>query len=307
MPMAELCSTCFIRRLAIMQSSQYSIYNDFFKSQLEYAYKQCKQSGPTDILPPLTPPVTPATEPCLTGGIYTTKDGDTCESVGNSTNTAGWAVYMANQDMLTRCNDLSGGMALCLPLTCDTYYLGVNDTCDSIETSLQIEDNSLLKLNPWLLPDCSNLKDATDFYGKNICVSPQGEIFNATWLPPSPTPNPNAGDGYASSITHPPAGARVAIGTTLKCGRWYVVKDDDTCSTICVPNRIDIHLFLDVNPSLQKGNCSSDLVVGTAVCVGPVYGWNSTDTSTPSSQDTSIYTIPPAMSSSTAKPASTSM
>jgi hypothetical protein len=78
LPRAELCHTCHARRLAVMQASQYSIYDQNYKTQLEYIYKACGTKGATEIPPPLDKP-DPVVQPyCLSGKRYTTKQGDTC-------------------------------------------------------------------------------------------------------------------------------------------------------------------------------------------------------------------------------------
>lgn len=62
MPQTELCSTCYLRKLAMMQASPYSVYNEDYKQQLEYVYTKCGGSGPTAIPPsPDSPPaITPS-------------------------------------------------------------------------------------------------------------------------------------------------------------------------------------------------------------------------------------------------------
>lgn len=290
MPHDELCHVCFIRKLAMMQSSQYSAYDKVYQEQLQYVYSHCDMQGPTEILPPLIPqPVSP-TPLCITGRIYTTKGGESCESIANGTNVAGSTLYMANQDILTRCSDLSPGVDLCLPLTCETFFVRPQDDCSSIEAETGLIQGQLRQYNSWLNADCSNLQSATNFYGKNICVSPQGGTFTVTKFPTNPTTNPDSGDGYTQNVIRPPAGAHVARGTTLNCGKWYVVQENDICSTICVSNRIDIHLFRAVNPSLSDGDCTSKLVRSSAVCVGPVYGWNLTATETKTSMESTTAT-----------------
>ncbi|KAH7150722.1 hypothetical protein DER46DRAFT_512153 [Fusarium sp. MPI-SDFR-AT-0072] len=64
MPRDEFCHICYRRRLAIMQSSSYSMYNHSYQSQLKKVYKTCGGSGPTEIPPP--PKVEKPEEYCLT-------------------------------------------------------------------------------------------------------------------------------------------------------------------------------------------------------------------------------------------------
>ena len=274
MPRAELCHTCYARRLAMMQSSQYSVYNEYYKEELEYVYETCGGKGPTDIPPPLMaePPI-PAPY-CLTGSRYITVEGDTCESISNATSVSSASLYMANQELLKDCSQISAGIVACIPVTCQTYYVRPSDTCISIETALEFEFGSLQTYNSWINHDCSNLQPATDFYGKMICVSPQGGSFTGSVPPPAAT-NPPAHDGYSPEVVSPPDDAPVAEGTTLNCGKWHVVESDDTCATICIQGSITIHLFQQVNPSLDAGTaCSNKLKVGTAVCVGPIWDWD---------------------------------
>lgn len=277
MPQTELCHTCYIRRLAMMQSSQYSIYDEYYKAELEYVYSKCGGSGPTDIPPPLTIEEPTPAPYCVTGIRYTTKAGDTCESISIATGVSSAALYMGNQDLLKDCGAVRPGISVCIPMTCQTYRVRPSDTCTSVESALGLEFGTLRLYNPWLAFDCSNLQPATDFYGKMVCVSPQGGEFTGTASPPAATgAAPSIGDGYARDSVAPPAGVEVAQGTTLNCGRWHVVAGGETCSTICVQEGITIALFQLVNPSLGGASCTLGLRAQTAVCVGPTYQWNVT-------------------------------
>ncbi|KAF2731447.1 hypothetical protein EJ04DRAFT_579087 [Polyplosphaeria fusca] len=300
MPKTELCHTCNIRRLALMQSSQYSIYDEYYKLELEYVYAQCGTKGPTDIPPPLTTKQPDSAPYCVTGKRYTTVKGDTCESIANASSVSSATLYMGNQAILPDCRDVDAGVSLCLPMTCQTYYIQPDDTCTSIESTLGLGYGQLRNWNSWLSQDCSNLHPATDFYGKTICVSPQGGTFSGTFPPPAPTSNPGLGDGYTRTAIPPPSGATVAQGTTLNCGKWYVVKGGDTCSAICIQGGITASLFRQVNPSLEKGNCDSALRPQTAVCVGPTYSWNTTLLVTTSTVATA-FSIPTGSNSSFAE------
>lgn len=284
MPRDELCHICHIRRLAMMQSSRYSIYDAIYKEQLEYVYAQCGKSGPTDVLPPLIPKPPKAVPFCVTGKRYTTTKFDSCESIANATGVSGASIYMGNQEFIRDCHDIEPGLTLCVPLPCRTYYIRQTDTCASIEASLNLDGDLLQRYNSWLTYDCSNLQSATDFYGKIICVSPQGGTFTGTATPPSSTGEPPLLDGYTRNPVPPPAGSTVAAGTTRNCGRWHVVDREETCSMICIRNGITAALFRTVNPSLSEENCTATLVPHTALCVGPTYSWNTTAVMTSSTQ-----------------------
>jgi hypothetical protein len=76
--------------------------------------------------------------------------------------------------------------------------------------------------------------------------------------------------------TDPPKDAKVAEGTTLMCGDCHVVAKSDTCNGICKDNGIcEDKLMYAINPSLNEKDCDKSLVPGTALCVAPVSGWDS--------------------------------
>jgi hypothetical protein len=74
----------------------------------------------------------------------------------------------------------------------------------------------------------------------------------------------------------PPDGTSIATGTTETCGKWHVVKEEDTCAGLCPAREINITLFLTANPPLgtEYSDCSAKLSKGKAYCVGPTYDWN---------------------------------
>lgn len=258
MPLEELCHTCHVERLAMMQASQYSFYDEFYKEQLEYVYGECDASGSTEIPPPIEiPEPEPEPEPfCPSGEYYMTQPGDTCESIANATGVSAASLYMGNQELLPDCSDLEEGVTVCVPLGCETFYVRPSDTCTSIEITLGLPFGKLKQFNAWLDPACSNLQPSTDFYGKFICVSSQG----GTWTPEpggsADKPPPEAIDGYTKHRVSPPNGVQVADDTTLNCGRWHVVEGGDSCVGICLEHSITASLFRTVNPSLSTDNCT---------------------------------------------------
>lgn len=273
---AELCHTCHIRRLALMQASQYSIYDGYYQDLLEYVYAQCGGSGATDIPPPLTVPSPEPAPYCVSGKRYTTtRAGETCESIANATGVSSAALYLGNQALLPDCLDVDAGVSVCVPLACQTYYVRPDDTCVAIETALALDFGQIRAYNSWVNFDCSNLQPASDFWGRIICVSPQGGTFTGTAPLPGPTESP-LHDGYTRTPVAPPADVPVAADTTLKCGKWHVVEAGDTCSTICVRAGIEAGLFRRVNPSLSADSCTASLQPRTALCVGPTYSWDAT-------------------------------
>ncbi|RKK95856.1 hypothetical protein BFJ68_g14592 [Fusarium oxysporum] len=277
MPREELCHICYRRRLAIMQSSQYSIYNEYYKEELERVYKTCGGSGPTEILPPVKPKEKKP-EFCLTGEYYTTKDGDTCDSISRAAGVSGALLYMGNQEAIRDCHEVPADLKLCLPTACETYYVKPGDTCFSIERALGIRMDSIYKYNSWVDRDCTNLQVGTEFYGKSVCISPQGSKDAIAAVSEGSTIKHkfSSGNGPAVLRTDPPKDAKVAEGTTLMCGEWHVVGNSDTCNGICKDYGIcEDKLMYAINPSLNEKDCDKSLVPGTALCVAPVSGWDS--------------------------------
>ncbi|KAF4234129.1 hypothetical protein CNMCM6805_008835 [Aspergillus fumigatiaffinis] len=285
MPHDELCSYCYVTKLKMMQSSQYSYYNELFQNNLETVTSKCGISANTTIPPPLSI-VEPEEEPlCLSDNIYHTKEGDTCTSIALDYSVSSAALYMGNQDLIRNCQRVAVGQKLCLPLSCEhTYVLQPNDTCRSIEqVNAQIMFDSstktitpLRQLNPWIDAYCTNLQNTAWAYGSVLCLSPQLGAFNNT-DPVITSRNPYAQNtGYGSYLVDPPANTTVATGTTLRCGRWHVAAENESCAGICMQDGITSSLFLAVNPSLNLAACTEGLVPGVAYCTGPMAGWNYT-------------------------------
>ncbi|KAH7231448.1 hypothetical protein MRS44_015991 [Fusarium solani] len=181
MPRDELCSVCYGRKLAMMQSSSYSVYNRYYQSELEKVYKTCGGSGPTEIPPP--PKVEESVDFCLTEKYYTTKEGDTCDSIAKANpGVAGVFLYMGNQELIADCRTIPAGVKLCLPTTCPTYVVKPDDTCWSIERAQGLYIDDVESFNSWINIDCSNLHKATDFYGKTICIGAFGSEHAGSWI-----------------------------------------------------------------------------------------------------------------------------
>ena len=181
MPRNELCSVCYERMLSTMQSSAYSVYDSYYQSELEKVYKTCGGSGPTEIPPP--PKVEEAVDFCLTEKYYTTKEGDTCDSIAKANpGVAGVWLYMGNQERIADCRKVRSGIKPCLPTTCPTYVVQQNDTCWSIERAQSLDVDDVEYFNSWINADCSNLQKATDFYGKTICIGAFGSKHAGSWI-----------------------------------------------------------------------------------------------------------------------------
>ncbi|KAK1756645.1 hypothetical protein QBC47DRAFT_341293 [Echria macrotheca] len=248
MPQSELCSTCFGRRLALMQSSPYSTFDDFYQSQLAYVYSKCGGSGPTSILAiPGTFPTISATPTAVacSGTTYRSVEGDTCDKIAGSNSVSAAGLYMANQDTVRDCSNIKEGLSICLPAKCKTYNVQTDDTCVSIEVKLGMVFGDVAALNPWVNADCSNLQTATGWYGRAICVGPQGgeEPGSKTQTTPTPT-------GCTAAPTPTQPGSRCA------CKKWHKVVSGDLCYTLQEEYGFDLGDFLAWNPGVGA-SCQS--------------------------------------------------
>ncbi|OKP10023.1 hypothetical protein PENSUB_4576 [Penicillium subrubescens] len=276
-PKSELCSFCYVERLEMMQRSSYSVYDEYFQADLVVVHARCDISGPTEMPPSLdAPPEFHPKPACLSGKRYTTVDGDTCDSVALHLNVSSASFVMANNRHTIVCDRLPSDMDLCVPTTCaSTYVLKDTDTCRSIEEANSNNVGDVRRYNPWVEFDCSNLQSTTPSFGHVICLRDSDESYTATAPIPGVTISPGRSSGYSRTVVDPPSNATVANGTTLKCGKWHVAKEGESCPMICLGESITSTLFLAVNPSLSSSNCSLALVTGNAYCAGPTTNWAS--------------------------------
>ncbi|KAM5345658.1 hypothetical protein ACJ41O_011519 [Fusarium nematophilum] len=276
MPKDELCSYCWIERLATMQKSSYSDYDEFL---LEYTYKTCGLTGNTTAPRPLVS-IPDAADFCLSGNFHTTSSGETCDSIALANNLSSAATYFGNPS-IANCSDIPEGTRLCLPPPCtQTYLLQPGDTCFSIERhsnlGVRIPFGAVKLFNRWVNSDCSNLHAPSNAaFGHVLCLGPQVRKFKSSKSGFKGPTTPKAFNGYAEQMTNLPKGAAVAEGTTRYCGRWHVVKGGDTCMSIAYEAGTTMGIFLEVNPSLGKAvaECTDLLEVGMAYCVVPHLSW----------------------------------
>lgn len=279
MPKDELCSFCNVERLALMQKTPYSTYDEEFKSQLDYINKNCARGGDTSIPPAIYPK--PDNNVCGFDNWFTVPATTTCDQLALDKKVSTASLFMANQVRLHTCgadDPIQAGTRLCLPTSCDSVYQlkRDNETCDSIEDdpNNRIVPGDVRKFNVWVGYDCRNLGSSRHVYGNTICLKPQGGEYNAS-VNPNPNTTPSGSDGYTLISRPAPENAPIAPNTTPHCGKWHVAAVDDACVNICVMNRITSSLFLEVNPSLGTDalQCSGKLKPGSAYCVGPTYDW----------------------------------
>lgn len=266
----------------MMQSTQYSTFDLTFKSDLEYVNSHCQLTEDTKI-PDKVFPGAEVDESCAMGSWYTPDAASSCDSIAVAHNVSSAGIFYANQHRLATCgvtNLVPAGTKLCIPPSCSRIYQieGNKTTCEEIENIIKpfpdIADGDVRKYNRWVGEECQNITPVRGSYGNVICLGP---LFGDKVIGTNPDGHviPEKSDGYVSKRAQPPKNSTVAEGTTIYCGKWAVAKEDDTCVTLCVSNRIPSPLFMDVNPSLGKDNmaCTSKLKVGNAYCVGPNYDW----------------------------------
>ncbi|PYH88796.1 hypothetical protein BO71DRAFT_281329, partial [Aspergillus ellipticus CBS 707.79] len=293
-PTDDLCSYCYVEKLALMQADAYSdVYNDDFQSAYEYVAAVCNLTvadfnATASAFNASVPTSTPS---CVSRDVYTAKEGDTCDSIALSKGVSSATMYYTNPNILN-CSDILAGTTLCLPLTCtDVYSVQSNDTCTSIAVDYLITTRDVINWNSELNSDCSNLHSTNPYWGSTLCVSTPGGTYTGHAL------NTTSSDSTDPEPVDPPAGVKVAIGTTLDCGEWFVNEAslNYTCSEICLDSDIAIHLFTEANPSLNYTTCDADLVAGDAYCIDPLSGWQySNDTATNTTSPITAATSPTA-------------
>ena len=269
MPTSELCSSCFLDRLKMMQASPYSVYRQvgFYRDALQAAVKRCALSNqPTATKDSPFPTPTPEEIMCLSEIEHTTQSGDTCDSLAVKYNVSSAAIFSGNPDILD-CYNMVKGVKLCMPLPCTVYKLQKEDTCPDVRYHTGISTRVIRWLNPWIKRDCSNIQSATETLGRVLCVSPPGGHydFNSTVEDADP-----AYPEYAPKVVEPPKGSVLAANTTTRCGSWHTVEKGNTeCGNILSRYHISLHLFTGANPSVSSKDCTGSLVPGLTYCVGP--------------------------------------
>ncbi|KAI8676052.1 Glucan 1,3-beta-glucosidase [Fusarium keratoplasticum] len=270
----ELCSDCYVGRLRMMQASPYSVYGlvSEYQDALQHVTARCGLKG-QDLKPQpsVFPTKAKAETWCLSEKTYDTRKGDTCDSVAQNFSISSASIVIGNSN-IGRCSNLDAGTKLYLSLECKTYTRQKDESCVDIYIKTGVSLSSIKQYNPWLTRDCSNIESASKTYGNILCISPVGGEFESNV-------NKSRGAGgfgptseYTDKATAPPGNAKLAEGTTDKCGRWHVVKQGESCASV-TQSFITASVFRMVNPSLLGGECSEKLIPGRAYCTGPVRGW----------------------------------
>ncbi|KAF2470484.1 uncharacterized protein BDR25DRAFT_355585 [Lindgomyces ingoldianus] len=160
---------------------------------------------------------------CATGNTYTTKSGDTCNTIAQANQVSSGSPYKINTALYNRNNP--GGRYGCL---FGAQILGR-------QTKL----------------------------GHTICVSPPGGAFyhtpgnNTCGGVGGPK---GCGDGYADTITQLPAGSTLEPISTKYCGEFYTAKGGDTWRGILVNANTPSDLFITVNPLIMSAEaCNANM------------------------------------------------
>ncbi|KKK25242.1 hypothetical protein ARAM_003183 [Aspergillus rambellii] len=276
LPTDQLCSSCVISLFTLMQNTSYSNYDASLASVWSSIQSQCSLSLPTAV-PTLQTNVTQpggfavpgynASSVCLSGVTYSVVSGDNCEAIAEKYNVSTGTLIAIN-DIYSDCSNLDIGQSLCIPLECTTYLVQSGDTCNGIANSSNTTFQQLVAWNPALGSWCTNLLS-----GENICVSPPGGVQNLTTIAGATATQTAL---YASTTASRPT--PVATGTTLDCGKYYLVQAGDTCQLISLNQTIALNVFEAINPNINStcGNLELDVYY----CVLPTESWNTTTTST---------------------------
>lgn len=145
------------------------------------------------------------------------------------------------------------------------------DACPLIEASMLTLPDLLDSLP--MVEFIDFMSKSTSAYGRVTCLSPQNGHFNITDIDWNAIPK--AADGYSWVARSPLTGAKVATGTTSDCEKWYKAAVGDTCTAICLAQKITSSLFLSANPALGNSmdSCDATLKSDLTYCTGPTYSF----------------------------------
>ncbi|KAI0383271.1 hypothetical protein F5Y04DRAFT_278977 [Hypomontagnella monticulosa] len=291
MPVEQVCSYCLGAKLSMMQSSPYSAYGELYAEQLIYINEHCENSSnPTDQLPnPITVNgTTPAS--CAGGRTYTTREGDTCDSVALTNSVSGASLYYINPTVANCSIPMPAGKELCMPLKCETTYtVKEGDSCIAVAVDNGVSWQNIVDWNAGLDSRCTNIVSngtaVGGYWGRVICVSAPGGMTEGDGNSTVPGGGNGggqggSGDGYSDEIVAAPNGT-VAEGTTRKCGQYEQATDGTSCGVMLARAATPMDLFLAANPSLgTAADCTSNLIVGVWYCLHPFRYWNASTTAT---------------------------
>lgn len=163
---AQNCSMCELGIQQIQLASPFG-YSDDGAADFSSLTASCSASGYTYATPTayaLNATTVSTSTPTCTGSSYVIQGNDTCVSISGANSVSTYGLITKNA------LDISGdslpvvGQSLCLPRTCTTYQLDMQDTCDSLVSGLNITMAQLLAWNPNINSGCSNLASWRGWY-----------------------------------------------------------------------------------------------------------------------------------------------
>ncbi|KAH8804437.1 hypothetical protein F5884DRAFT_901622 [Xylogone sp. PMI_703] len=275
LPHDILCSSCQVSYFQTLQKSPFLGYSANIALDWQQTQKAC---GINSNLAVLTNSISfsaavstsHGNTTCKSKNMYTTKNGDTCESISLAESVAQGSIWAIN-NLFSDCS-ITVGQSLCLPGSCKTYTITSDDTCFTIATNNNITYSTFLNYNPTISADCSNLHNTSI-----VCISnPDGDFIPLTNLPANDTvaSTGKTKSQYARSVVDPPGST--PFGTTKNCGGYYQVQVADTCQRISLAAGVSVELFTLINPSIDK-DCFN-LIADLWYCVHPTIDWNTTST-----------------------------
>ncbi|KAH8891136.1 hypothetical protein GQ53DRAFT_720459 [Thozetella sp. PMI_491] len=192
----DVCSDCYLQYGSTMQESDYGravIPEAAFKDLLSTCSVDATKYPYTYTAPPTTTggPTSTTTAPPSTstcpGSVYTSKEGDTCESISLAQSVATDRLVDVNY-LDYNCTTLTAGMQLCIQDTCKLATIQTNQTCDDIAANGGFSVTQLTSWNPTLKSACDSrvTPNLDAFAGRHICIEAPGQYsFPTTQLPSS--------------------------------------------------------------------------------------------------------------------------
>ncbi|KAG6006482.1 hypothetical protein E4U21_007026 [Claviceps maximensis] len=297
MPEAQLCSFCYGAKLRMMQQSPYSAYDELFAQTLQTNIRGfrtivCKVQSPTATLPPPININVTETRVCASKQTYSTRDGDTCDSIALAESVSAASLFFLNPNLLN-CSSVPGGLQLCLPEKCGELYTVKDKDEDCVVIAVQHGTlwTKLVRWNFALKDDCRNIYAGDPFWGRVICVSPPGGEYTDPGSGSGAGPGSSgtapgngdlggqggSGDGYGDHVVAAPqgTGAKVAAGTTANCAEYIQAEKGVSCPGLLAKRAMSMDLFLRINPSLGSVvECDDKMTPGVWYCLHPVYEWD---------------------------------
>lgn len=221
--------------------------------------------------------------PCFSKQVYSTRDGETCDSIALANSVSAATLFYLNPNLLN-CSSIPAGQQLCLPERCQNLYQvkDKGEDCVIIGVNAGTSWNKLVSWNLALNEDCTNVFSTNPFWGRVLCVSPPGGEYTDKGSSDGSGKSGNgdiggeggSGDGYADTVVATPKGT-VAKGTTAKCGRYVQAKAGVSCPSMLSRRAVPMDLFLKANPSLGTVvECDKKLVNNVWYCLNPVRYWD---------------------------------